>query len=290
MGIKHRVLPMHYGSASFVTSTYNERVIRCSEEFMRHIGYSGQVGVEYKYDPRDDVYKLIEVNARFGLWDGLGARCGVDFAWLNYCHLVGLPVEVASRYEEGVKWISFERDLWAAGDYLRESGMTRWQWLHQISSGRRDYAVFELDDPVPFLLATALLARQMVGLAARQVLAGARRLFGSMVAREPAKQGLEHEPDVGGDDLVSSRIGVDAVGEVELGTATHALEQKRDQVSVVGSGEVGEDAAKRPGVVGAEVGGHLHAGQYDRDGGVDLADAIDDSLEVGPRSRDGRAA
>ena len=162
VGVKERVIPVHFGSASFVTSRYDQRVIELSTQFMKRIRYKGHVGIEYKYDNRDDSYKLIEVNVRFGLWDGLPAICGIDFARINYDYLLGKAVRCSPRYDDGIKWISFERDIRAFVKCRRESSLGFWDWIGSISTGRRDFAVFALDDPLPFVLSIKPFVRDQV--------------------------------------------------------------------------------------------------------------------------------
>lgn len=173
VGVKNRLLPIHYGSASTVLSVENPAVVEQSVHFMRAIGYRGHVGIEYKYDPRDGEYKLIEVNARFGLWDGMAARCGIDFAWLNYALLTGRRADAPDAYRTGVKWISMQREAWTLSDYLREGELSPLGWLRQMVSGPRDWAVFAADDPLPFLLSSRDLARQLGGGIWRRLRGGA---------------------------------------------------------------------------------------------------------------------
>ena len=48
-------------------------------DFFEQIDYYGLVEVEYKLDPRDGQYKLLDVNARTWGYHSLGVRAGVDF-------------------------------------------------------------------------------------------------------------------------------------------------------------------------------------------------------------------
>lgn len=154
VGVKRRVTPIHFGSASYVTSAVEPELVQASVTFMKRIGYRGHVGIEYKLDPRDGTYKLIEINARFGLWDGMASLGGIDFAWLNYARLTGIPYEPSATYPEGIKWVAFERD-WSAWRHIRrERGMSVWSWARSIATGPRDYAVFARDDLGPFFGST----------------------------------------------------------------------------------------------------------------------------------------
>jgi predicted ATP-grasp superfamily ATP-dependent carboligase len=162
VGVKKRVIPIHFGSASFVVSHYDSRVIDMCTKFMKQVRYQGHVGIELKYDDRDDTYKLIEVNARFGLWDGLPSLCGIDFPLINYRYLHGQTIRKIEKFEDGVRWVSFERDLRAFRKYRSEGDLNAWRWLSSICSGRRDFAVFALDDPIPFILSSYHLLREII--------------------------------------------------------------------------------------------------------------------------------
>ncbi len=154
VGVKERLTPIHFGSASYVVSFHDAQLVELCTRFMKQIAYQGHVGIEFKLDERDDTYKLIEVNARFGLWDGMAARCGIDFAYINYQYLLDLPNTPAPTYDAGVKWISFERDWSAFRGYRKENSIGYGEWLKSLASGRRDFAVFALDDPIPFILSS----------------------------------------------------------------------------------------------------------------------------------------
>lgn len=167
-GTKLRLLPAHYGSASVARSDRYDAIIELSEAFMRAIGYRGHVGIEYKIDPRDGRPKLIEVNARFGLWDGLGARCGIDFARIAYDDVTGRRAGSAPPLREfttGVRWICMERDLWAFLHVREEGSLRLGAWLRELLAGPRQWAYWAADDPLPFAYSTAWLARSVLAVA-----------------------------------------------------------------------------------------------------------------------------
>jgi predicted ATP-grasp superfamily ATP-dependent carboligase len=149
-GSKRRVLPPGLGSASFVESVEDPALTEAALKLLRAVRYRGLGGVEFKRDPRDGVYKLIECNVRFGLWDALGARCGVNLAHIAYRDALGQPVEPQLRYRAGVKWVSFERDLSAFKLYRRQKKLTTFGWLRSLI-GEKMWAVFAWDDLRPFL-------------------------------------------------------------------------------------------------------------------------------------------
>lgn len=148
-GRKCRVIPIHFGSASFVESVSVQELDELSISFLRKLRYTGLGGIEFKRDPRDGKFKLIEFNARYGLWDALGARCGVDTAYIAYCDAIGERVTRKFEYRIGVKWVSIYRDTKAFLAYRKEGLITLLSWLRSFR-GEKQWAVFAWDDIKPF--------------------------------------------------------------------------------------------------------------------------------------------
>jgi D-aspartate ligase len=150
IGRKTRVTPIHFGSASFVETVYDPKLLELNRKFLQSIKYCGLVGVEYKLDPRDGKYKLIEVNARWGLWDGLGAYCGVDLGYIAYLDAIGQKVEPVLTYQTGKKWFSLDRDLSAFIQYRKEGSLKLKNWLATLSFNMM-HACFAKEDLRPSL-------------------------------------------------------------------------------------------------------------------------------------------
>jgi len=150
IGRKVRVTPIHFGSASFVETIYDQKLLELNRKLLHSVKYRGLVGVEYKLDPRDGEYKLIEVNARWGLWDGLGAYCGIDLAHIAYLDAIGQKVEPVSAYHTGKKWFSLDRDLSAFLQYRKEGSLNLKNWLATLSFSMM-HACFAREDLRPSL-------------------------------------------------------------------------------------------------------------------------------------------
>jgi predicted ATP-grasp superfamily ATP-dependent carboligase len=66
--------------------------------------YHGLSQVEFKRDPRDGRFKLMEINPRLWQWHGLAAACGVDLPLIAYDDLVGGTSRVVSMDGFGKRW------------------------------------------------------------------------------------------------------------------------------------------------------------------------------------------
>jgi predicted ATP-grasp superfamily ATP-dependent carboligase len=158
-GRKDRVIPIGFGSASFVHSFYDPELIKMGLQILTGTHYQGSCGIEFKKDSRDETYKLIEVNTRFSMWDGLGAKCGVDFAYIAYRDALGLPVEPQTTFRTGVIWLDWQRDLRAALAYRRQGQLTWRAWLASLR-GEKMWAIYSSDDWRPGIAFTLSLVKK----------------------------------------------------------------------------------------------------------------------------------
>ena len=153
---RRRQHPLQFGRASTYVETVDIPVLEeLSERFLQAIDYYGLVEVEYKLDPRDSQYKLLDVNARTWGYHTLGARAGVDFSYLLYCDQVGLPV-APSFGRPGLAWVRTMTDVPAAlvAILKGDSG-----WRAYLRSLRRCNveAVFSARDPLPSVAEVVLI-------------------------------------------------------------------------------------------------------------------------------------
>ncbi len=81
-----------------------QEVVDAGLRFLAALDYRGLSQVEFKRDPRDGRYKLMEINPRLFQWHGLAAACGVDLPRLAYADLLGLPGEPATMNGRGRRW------------------------------------------------------------------------------------------------------------------------------------------------------------------------------------------
>jgi D-aspartate ligase len=140
--------PPEFGRAStFAETTELPLLETLSERFLRKIDYYGLVEVEYKLDPRDERYKLLDVNARTWGYHTLGPRAGVDFPFLLFADQLGQPVE-RQRAAAGVRWVRLVTDL-PVGVLEILGRRLGWRaYLRSIRTADTE-AVFSRDDPVP---------------------------------------------------------------------------------------------------------------------------------------------
>lgn len=117
------------------------------ERLLRSIGYRGIFSVEFKLDPRDGVFKFIEVNTRPWGDMGLALRCGVDVVEMAWLDAQGRDVPAVKDYRIGQHWISLFRDRAVCQQMVRAGALSLGAVARQWAGAATD--IFTLNDPMP---------------------------------------------------------------------------------------------------------------------------------------------
>jgi len=113
------------------------------------IEYRGIFSAEFKRDPRDGVFNLIEVNPRPWWYVDFAARCGVNVCAMTVRDALGEPVETISKYAVGRRCVFPYYDLPAV---RTERAAGRLGLIGWASSWIGPYQpVFRWSDPMPAL-------------------------------------------------------------------------------------------------------------------------------------------
>ena len=142
-GRKVRQTPPGVGTCRVGKAVWVNDVVDQGLALLRRLGFHGLSQVEFKRDPRDGAYKLMEVNPRLWQWHGLAAACGVDLPRIAYWDLLGARLPPA-----------------------RTNGASK-RWAITLLAGTRPVlvrppyvdGVFARDDPGPALVQAARLVR-----------------------------------------------------------------------------------------------------------------------------------
>ena len=116
--------------------------------FLKAMGYQGISEVEFMWDPRDGIFKLIEINARFWAWHGLAIAAGVDLPFLMYRDMLGDTVQV-NDFEDGVHWLRLLVDVPASAIQVAKGNISIPAYLKSWK-GKKTFDVFSWRDPLPF--------------------------------------------------------------------------------------------------------------------------------------------
>lgn len=160
---RRRQHPYHFGRASTYVETIDLPILEeYSKRFLRAINYYGLIELEFKLDPRDRRYKLLDVNARTWGYHSLGQRAGVDFSYMLYADQAGLAVTHCEA-RHGIGWMRVATDIPAALMAARGGDLNLREYLRSLRACHVD-AVFSREDVLPgiaelFLLPYLLIKR-----------------------------------------------------------------------------------------------------------------------------------
>lgn len=155
-GIPHSTLtarrlrqhPYEFGrAATYVETVAAPEIEELSERFLKAIDYHGIVEIEFKRDPRDSKYKLLDVNARAWGFHALGAGCGVDFSYALYADQLKWPVEPVHA-GPGVGWLRLLTDIPTALSDMAHGRLSLRDYVQSLCATRVE-SVFDWKDPAP---------------------------------------------------------------------------------------------------------------------------------------------
>jgi predicted ATP-grasp superfamily ATP-dependent carboligase len=145
---RRRQFPYQFGRSSTYVETVDIPILEdYSTRFLRASNYYGLVEMEFKLDPRDGQYKLLDVNARTWGYHSLGARSGVDFSHMLYEDQMGRPVS-SSQSKPGIAWVRMTTDLPATFFGLLAGDTNPISYLQSIMRCKVE-AAFSRKDPIP---------------------------------------------------------------------------------------------------------------------------------------------
>lgn len=111
------------------------------------IDYRGIFSAEFKCDPRDGVFNLIEVNARPWWYVEFAARCGVNVCEMAVRDALGDPIKTISEYAVGRRCVFPYYDLQAVRMEMSAGRLGLVEWARSWVGPYQP--VFRWSDPLP---------------------------------------------------------------------------------------------------------------------------------------------
>ena len=151
---KIRQFPKDFGIGTICRSMNRSYPIQTAIQYLQDNDYYGLAEPEFKLDPRDGLYKLIEINTRSVTQTLLAETCGVHIENLAYRDLVWGNVEPLEPATVGILWIDEITELHYHLSRIRR-GHFSFSELSEILKGKKILACAAADDPAPFFVGLA---------------------------------------------------------------------------------------------------------------------------------------
>ena len=144
-----REWPHGFGNGCFIESVIIPEMEEIINPFIKKINYYGIVDAEFKKNPLNNKLKLIEINSRSWMQNSLSARCGVNLSHIAYMDAIGKDVKKVVNKRKHVKWLFMLEDAYSSLKNISQDMLTLQEWVRSYK-GKKEYAIFACDDPLPF--------------------------------------------------------------------------------------------------------------------------------------------
>lgn len=162
-GVKVRSWPPRAGVTTLAFSTPNEELAEMTAGFCRSIGYRGIADLDWRFDPVDGRYQLLDFNPRVGAQFRLfQTEAGVDLARALHLDLTGRPTPAGAPVAGRVLRVE-NLDMPALWAEWRATGHRP---RHRLP-GKAELAWLAADDLLPAAVAAARSGRLAVGMLSR---------------------------------------------------------------------------------------------------------------------------
>ncbi len=152
-GRKIRTHPSFAGESCFIELVHAPDVEAEGRNVVKRLGLKGPFKIDFLRDERTGTFYTLEINARFNLWNHLGAADGINLPAIAYDYLVdGRAPREEPRYTARHRWVNFYRDFQAYKELHERGELRLGNWLGSLASPRVVHETFAWNDPAPFLL------------------------------------------------------------------------------------------------------------------------------------------
>jgi predicted ATP-grasp superfamily ATP-dependent carboligase len=153
---RSRQHPMDFGHASTFVETLNIPLLEeIGTKFLRAIDYYGIAEVEFKKDPRDGKYKLLEINPRIWGWHSITRKACLSLTYALFKDMEGQKI-ASNGFTEGVKWLRLSTDMPTAIREILRNRLPLREYLRSLR-GEKEFAVLNPRDPLPIIMEFLLL-------------------------------------------------------------------------------------------------------------------------------------
>jgi D-aspartate ligase len=141
--------PPMFGNNSLIESISLAKLPFLKEtvaRYLERLQYYGIMEAEFKLDPRDNNFKLLEINARSWWQNSFPTKCGLNIILKAYLEAIGEKMEYSEAYNTGIRWVNFSNYILSS---IFDKEITKRKWIKSFKRVR-DFAYFDVSDPFPY--------------------------------------------------------------------------------------------------------------------------------------------
>jgi predicted ATP-grasp superfamily ATP-dependent carboligase len=148
-----REWPLGFGNGCYIQHVEEPMLEQMTTSLIRKIDFYGIVDAEFKRDPRDGLFKFIEVNPRVWMQNGFPSRYGCNLPYMAYLDAIKKPLPENPLFVQNhaVKWVYFLEDIQSIQAQMRDRSI-QLRTILPAYNLRNEFALFAWDDPLPFFI------------------------------------------------------------------------------------------------------------------------------------------
>lgn len=146
---RKRLSSPEFGVGVYVETIEKPEIEAPAKRWLEKNNYTGLVEIDFIYDRRDGLYKMLDVNTRAWGWIALCTDAGVDFPFLMWKLSNGESIPPA-RGHAGVRWVRTLMDFEASVRAISAGSLSLRQYFASLKGVRHEMSVW--DDLKPALM------------------------------------------------------------------------------------------------------------------------------------------
>ncbi len=151
-GKKLSQYPGRFGVFASASNQAPPEILLQGRKLLEAMDLYGICEPEFKYDPRDGTYKLMEINMRAMMWNRVGNLSGVHIIHTQYLDAIGKKVKKQEQQQKlDIHYVYFKYELMGL---FNGTIPFRMFWNNLFHSDKTVFAVFDFLDIKPFLADT----------------------------------------------------------------------------------------------------------------------------------------
>lgn len=130
------------------------RLYEPAKKLIKKLNFFGIANTEFKYDHRDNKYKLMEINPRPGKWNYSVTASGINMPYLLWQEIRNENSETKLYSDKELIWICLFEDFFntVLGGFRKkgfpEYSLSLWEYFKSVK-GKKVDAIISLSDPLP---------------------------------------------------------------------------------------------------------------------------------------------
>jgi predicted ATP-grasp superfamily ATP-dependent carboligase len=149
VGRKIRTYPPTTGESAYLELIQDPGLQTFGRIMAGRVPLRGPFKIDFKQDPRDGRLLILEINARWTLWQYLGAANGVNLMEAAYAYLVDQRRPGSCAYSTRRRWLYLRYDFLAFRALAKRGHIGVFSWLRSLAAAPKVYNVFAWTDPGP---------------------------------------------------------------------------------------------------------------------------------------------